>query len=227
MKLINLIFPKKCAVCGEFTGDSVFCGVCTSKYEQIKRVPCRRCGTAHSLCRCKPEKLKGEKRVTCRHLFAFEGETAKGLIYKLKRRNLTSLQKFFARELSGLIKEEMKGGEEYILTYAPRAKKAVMEYGFDQAEILACEASKLLSLPLEEIFLRERRANVQQKTLDAKKREENANSAFSLFEEVEVAGKTVVIIDDVTTTGSTAQRLCTLALGAGAAKILFVSAAKT
>ena len=39
MKLINLIFPKKCAACGEFTGEEVFCVVCAAKYEQIKRVP--------------------------------------------------------------------------------------------------------------------------------------------------------------------------------------------
>ena len=156
MKLINLIFPKKCAACGEFTGEAVLCNVCAAKYEQIKRVPCKRCGTAHSLCRCKPERLWGCKRASCRHLFAFEGEMAKGLIYKLKRKNLSSLQKFFARECASLIKEEMRRGEEYVVTYAPRAKKSVREYGFDQAEILAREASKLLSLSHRMLFEREK-----------------------------------------------------------------------
>jgi len=227
MKLINLIFPKKCAYCGDFTGGEVFCRVCAAKYEQIKRVPCKKCGVPHSLCRCHAEKLMGEKRVVCRHLFAFEGETARGLVYKLKRKNLSGLQKFFGAELAGLIKEEMRRGEQYIVAYAPRAKKGVSEYGFDQAEILAREAAKILALPQERLFERERGANVQQKTLGAKEREENAREAYLLCEEVCLEGKTVFIIDDVTTTGSTAKRLCELALSAGACRTVLVTVAKT
>lgn len=227
MNLINLIFPKKCAVCGEFTGDAVFCGVCAAKYEQIKRELCRRCGLAHSLCRCRPQKLWGENKVHCRHLFAFDGETAKRLIYKLKQKNHSSLQNFFARELAMIIKEELRDGEEYIVTYAPRSKKAVLEYGFDQAELLARRVSEILGLPMEKIFLRESSENTQQKTLDAKARGENASRAFSLCSEAAIIGKALILIDDVTTTGSTAKRLCELALDAGAKKIVFMCAAKT
>lgn len=227
MKLINLIFPKKCAACGEFTGDAVFCAVCEAKYEQMKRVPCGRCEKAHSLCRCRAQNLIGEKRVTARHLFAYSGDMAKSLIYKLKRKNITSLQKFFAEELAALIKEELRRGEEYTVTYAPRAEKSVREYGFDQAEMLALGAAKVLDLPLDDIFERERGANVQQKTLGRYEREDNARGAFRLCECAEVAGKTLIIIDDVTTTGSTAARLCALALDAGAKRIIFISVAKT
>jgi ComF family protein len=227
MKLINLIFPKKCAFCGEFTGGEVFCAVCEAKYEQMKRVPCKRCGEPHSLCRCRAEKLIGEKMVSARHLFAYGGDMAKALIYKLKRKNLASLQNFFAAELAGLIKGELRRGESYAVTFAPRAKKSVREYGFDQAELLARGVAKALELPLCEVFGRETGANTQQKTLDAKGREENAREAFFIYSESELAGKAVVIIDDVTTTGSTAGRLCALALEAGASRIIFVSVAKT
>ena len=226
MNLINLIFPKKCAYCGEFTGDGAFCGICAAKYEQIKRAPCRECGLAHSLCRCKAVRLRGEERASCRHLFAYDGDFAKAIIYKLKRKNVSSLQKFFARELALLIEEEMHTGEDCIISYAPRAEKAVREYGFDQAEILAREAAKKLSLTAADIFVRERSANVQQKTLGAKEREENANASFSLMENVQLNGKTIFLIDDVCTTGSTVARLSELALGAGAERIAVITVAK-
>ena len=150
----------------------------------------------------------------------------KSLIYKLKRKNLSSLQKFFAAELAALIKEELRRGEGYIVTYAPRAEKSVREYGFDQAELLAVGVAKALDLPMEDVFERKRGANVQQKTLGRDEREENARGAFCICDGAELAGKTVVLIDDVTTTGSTAARLCELALAAGAVRIIFASVAK-
>ena len=227
MKLINLIFPKKCAFCGEFTGGDVFCSVCAAKYEQMKLVPCKRCGEAHSLCRCRAEKLWGQRSAGARHLFAYDGEMAKSIIYKLKRKNLSSLQEFLGGEIAELIRQELRRGEKYIITYAPRAKKSVREYGFDQALLLAEAAAKILNFPVEDVFERERGADTQQKTLGREEREQNARSAFRLCGGAEIEGKTLIIIDDVTTTGSTAARLCELALEAGAAGILFISAAKT
>lgn len=227
MKLINLIFPKKCVFCGEFTGGKAFCPVCAAKYEQMKLEKCKRCGESHSACRCRAQKLWGERNVRARHLFAYEGEMAKSLIYKLKRKNLSSLQEFFAAELALLIRQELRRGEKYILTYAPRSKKSVREYGFDQAELLALGASKSFRFPMETVFERERGADTEQKTLGADEREKNAKEAFRIRKDADVEGKTLIIIDDVTTTGSTAARLCELALDAGAAGIVFISVAKT
>ena len=181
----------------------------------------------HALCRCKPEKLIQLKKVSARHLFAYEGELAKGLIYKLKRKNLSSLQKFFARECASLAREELRAGGDYVISFAPRAVSGIREYGFDQAELLARGAAKELCLPFEKVFVRKRGANVQQKALGAKQREENAQSAFELCEGAPLSGKRLILFDDVTTTGSTAKRLCELASEAGAEKILFISAAKT
>jgi ComF family protein len=137
------------------------------------------------------------------------------------------LQDFFSHELALLIRQELRRGEKYIITYAPRSKKSVREYGFDQAELLAKGASKSFRFPMEDVFERERGANTEQKKLGAAERAENAKSAFRLCEGAEIEGKTLIIIDDVTTTGSTAARLCELALSTGAAGIVFISVAKT
>ena len=81
-------------------------------------------------------------------------------------------------------------------------------------------------MPFCRIFERERGADVQQKTLGAKEREQNAESAFYVCGGESAEGKTLIIIDDVTTTGSTAKRLCDLALEEKSAGIIFVSVAK-
>ena len=57
--------------------------------------------------------------------------------------------------------------------------------------------------------------------------EENVKNAYFAAENADLTGKTLVIIDDVVTSGSTAARLCTLAHEKGCARIVLISAAKT
>ncbi len=229
MSVWSLIFPKKCAACREFIscGENVFCPVCEAKYEQMKRAFCKNCGREHVLCRCVATKLRPlDIRVSERHLFAYGDELSRSIIYRLKRKNAADLQKLLARECAALVREEVRGGEETLIAYPPRAESAVREYGFDQARILASEISKTMGLALAEIFCRGENGKAQ-KTLTAKEREENAKHAYFLAEDADVSGKTVVIIDDVVTSGSTAARLAALAKGGGAKRIVLVSVAKT
>lgn len=228
MSIWSLIFPRKCVGCREFiAGDSVFCPVCEAKYERMKRAFCKKCGREHVMCRCKATKLAGiDMPIEERHLFAYDSELSRTIIYKLKRKNVASLQKFLAHELVLLSREELKGRGEAVVSYPPRAKSAVREYGFDHAKILAEGVACELGLPLAEAFERGE-SEKQQKTLSAKEREENVKNAYFAAENADLTGKTLVIIDDVVTSGSTAARLCTLVHEKGCARIVLISAAKT
>ncbi len=228
MSIWSLIFPKKCASCREFIprGENIFCPVCEAKYEQMKRAFCKHCGKEHRLCRCVATKLRPLGiRVSERHLFAYDSELSRALIYRLKRRNAADLQKFLARECAALAREEVRSGEDTVIVYPPRAESAVREYGFDQARILASEMAHLINLPLAEAFCRGESGKMQ-KTLTAKEREENAAESYFLNDDTDLHGKTVVIIDDVVTSGSTAARLASLAKDSGVKRIVVVSVSK-
>ena len=110
MKLLNLIFPKKCISCGEFTDNKMndpFCPICRTKYETMKRERCRACGKMHLECRCVSQKLKNIGiPLTQRHIFAFGSDLSRTLIYKLKRKNFRLLLKFIACECANVVKEE-------------------------------------------------------------------------------------------------------------------------
>ena len=226
MSIFNILFPSRCVVCREFTdSEKVFCPICASKYEQMKRKLCSVCGKPHTECRCRATALRETAfPVSQRHLFAFDGDVARTVIYKLKRKNLTGLQRFLAEELSRLIREEKRRGEAYIILYPPRSAKGVMTYGFDQAKILAYEAGRILGMPVFDAFIREN--SVEQKTLSSGERAKNAFCSYVIKEKTDLSGLAVIIIDDVVTSGSTASRLCSLAFSAGAKRAVVVSVAK-
>ena len=230
MKLINLIFPKKCIICGEFTNvkeNDIFCPICHTKYETLKREPCRDCGKAQRNCRCISSKLKyAGIPVTQRHVFRFSDELSRTLIYKLKRKNLSALQLFLAKECAELVKEESEGAfrDEFAIVYPPRSKSAIKEYGFDHAHIIASEVAKITGFPLLRAF--KRVGGKAQKTLSAAERGQNAEKAFELSDECALTGLSVIIIDDVVTSGSTAARLSELLKQQGVKRVIVVSASK-
>ena len=231
MKLLNLIFPKKCISCGEFTDNKMndpLCPICRTKYETMKRERCRACGKMHLECRCVSQKLKNIGiPLTQRHIFAFGSDLSRTLIYKLKRKNLRLLQKFLACECANVVKEETesKFHEEFVIVYPPRSKSAIKEYGFDHAHIIASEVSKITDIPLLNIFVRNFGGKAQ-KTLSASERELNANKSFGILEDYALSGLSFIIIDDVVTSGSTAARLSELLKLQGAKRLIVVSVSK-
>lgn len=232
MSIVNIIFPKKCISCGDITESGekdVFCPICRARYEMIKRQRCTVCGLAECKCRCVASKLsKSGLPVTERHVFAFESDISRTLIYKLKRKNLRSLRSFFANECYNIVREETETakGEDFAIVYPPRSKSGIKEYGFDQAHIIASAVAKRSDIPLSAIFRRVRKGKLQ-KTLSSEQREENAERVFDISKKADVYGKTLIIIDDVVTSGSTAARLATLAMSRGAKRIIVISVAKT
>lgn len=227
MSIWSFIFPRRCAGCREFiASEKIFCPLCESKYEQMKRTLCKKCGREHSLCRCKATKLAPlDMRIAERHLFAYDSELSRALIYKLKRKNIDALQRFLSHELAVLVRCEIRSGDDIAVSYPPRATSSVREYGFDHAKILAENVAKDLGLPLTEAFARGE-SEKQQKTLSVAEREKNAENAY-VAGEADIRGKTLVIVDDVVTSGSTAARLCRIARDGGCVRVILISAAMT
>ena len=227
MSIWNILFPAKCAFCGDAVeGDAIFCPICFSKYEQMKRKRCDCCGKMHIECRCVATKLRSSSLpVRQRHVFSFNEDMARTLIYKLKRKNLSRLQSFFAKECALAVRSEIRMDEKTAIVYPPRSKHGIMKYGFDQAEILAKEMGRILNLPVVNAFCHE--GSEEQKTLTAGEREKNADKAYLLEWDTDLTGLTVIIVDDVVTSGSTSLRLCKLACIAGAKRSVVVSVAKT
>jgi ComF family protein len=114
-----------------------------------------------------------------------------------------------------------------VLLPVPLANKRLRRRGFNQASMLARWLSVSLDLPCEERVLRRIMDTDAQQDLDAKARKRNLRNAFALAPEAQVRGRHFALVDDVLTTGATAQALARLLMNAGAARVDVYCLART
>jgi ComF family protein len=98
--------------------------------------------------------------------------------------------------------------------------------GYNQAALLAKQAGKLLGMPVIEPLRRQGNATVQAQTKTAEERWQNVSGAFSLRPGGDVTGMSLLLIDDVATTGATLDACARVLIEAGAAAVSAVTLAR-
>ena len=150
------------------------------------------------------------------------------LIYTFKHRRVRTLTDFFARDLSSRIMQYLTvhciSKENCVITYIPRSERGLRQYGFDQAYDLSRQISYYTGISHIKAFARH--GGVEQKALDAAQRADNTqNSLYTTG--ADVRGLHVIIIDDVTTSGSTLGYASVLLTASGAKDTLTAVIART
>lgn len=224
MKLTELIFPPKCLLCGKVTHGEYLCNDCIEKYKTICDKPCNICGRPQADCRC--HHIAGVD--TEIHVFEFDEGISRKLIYSLKHKNSRRLREFLAIECKRALISAITnigGFSECVLTYVPRSRESIDEYGFDHAKELCKIISRLTEIPMQTLFVHGK-SSQKQKELTAQERRDNAESAYSGAKNVKAPYK-VIIVDDVTTTGSTISSCAKIAKALGAEYIASLTVAFT
>jgi len=114
-----------------------------------------------------------------------------------------------------------------LLLPVPLAGRRLRERGFNQAGMLGRWLAKALSIECDERLLLRTRETPAQQHLDARARRRNLRQAFALASEASLAGRHVAVVDDVLTTGATAQAIAQLLRDAGACRIDVYCLART
>ncbi|WP_433737475.1 ComF family protein [Pseudomonas putida] len=114
-----------------------------------------------------------------------------------------------------------------LLLPVPLATRRLRQRGFNQAAMLARWLATRLDLPCDERLLLRTQDTGAQQTLNASARRKNLRNAFALTPEASVKGRHLALVDDVLTTGATAQALARLLMDAGAARVDVYCLART
>ncbi|MBC3364942.1 ComF family protein [Pseudomonas sp. SWRI154] len=113
------------------------------------------------------------------------------------------------------------------LVPVPLATRRLRQRGFNQATLLARWLSESLQIPCEDNLLRRIQDTPAQQALDARARHRNLRQAFALMPEALFKNRHLALVDDVLTTGATAETLARLLLDAGAARVDVYCLART
>ena len=178
-------------------------------------------------CTCAPRGLRGVRSL--RKLIFYDANKQKEpqnkLIYLLKHRPNRRISEFVARELSFAIHGELAAGgssEELgnaVLVHLPRGRRSRTLYGFDQSELICRAVSKQMGIDCADAIGRAKGGR-EQKKLTGSKRFGNVKGRFYLKKEVDLSGKTVLLIDDIVTTGASMSGCVKLLQKTGAKEIL-------
>jgi ComF family protein len=204
--LFDLVFPPRCVSC-ERSGTWL-CPDCESRIELIQRPVCPICGQpgdraglCHS-CRQSPPHIDGIRAVGY-----LEGPL-RVAIHRFKYSNLRPLAAPLGQLLVAYLQRNRLDVEAIVPV--PLHSSRLRERGYNQSELLARELGKALGFPVLTESLLRVKSTAPQVGLSAPQRQENVRGAFECRDD-RVTGQSILLIDDVCTTGATLES-CSLAL---------------
>jgi ComF family protein len=222
---LDFALPPRCAGCGVVVTDvHSFCPECWKQVEFLGDGGCATCGMplqatdseTCGACLARPPRIARTRAAVA------YGELPRGLAIRLKYGRKVAIARTMARYMAPLVSRDGNA----ILVPVPLHRSRLWRRGFNQSALVARELSRRLSIATEPFALRRVQRTPPLKGMSPLQRRKTVAGAFRIANKGAVAGKTVILVDDVLTTGSTAEACARALKRAGAARVELVSWAR-
>jgi ComF family protein len=219
-----------CLLCGESTDTlQPICTPCESELPWLGEhcavcaLPLPMAGLRCGQCTARPPAFE---RVLAPWAYDFPVDS---LITRFKHQAKWPLGRLLGELLAQSLQHHFDEGLERpdALVPVPLASRRLRQRGFNQATLLARWLSAALRIPCEDDLLLRVQDTPAQQVLDARARRRNLRQAFALAPGAALNNRHLALVDDVLTTGATAQALARLLLDAGAARVDVYCLART
>ena len=235
----RFIYTRKCPSCYELLdydlSGEAFCAECRGKWDRAKIEECRLCGRAICECTCMTKAIKSSGAL-CHHKvvkYSVKSPIVHNTLIFIKKNNNPRVSDFLAAQLVTVLKADVDISDiissDTVVAFVPRSRGAIVKYGHDQSAILAAALADKLGAAYFPLLRRRRKRSVAQKKLNAKQRAKNVKNMFEIDRGncCLVEGKTVILVDDIVTTGSSMGACVSHLVKAGARFVICVSVATT
>lgn len=225
---VSLFAPPRCAGCGQICQSS-FCDKCNSLIQTVTPPLCLSCGrempvgvtiSRHGCSVCEKMRFRFDE---CRSATQYRGPLERAVV-RFKYHRVRPLGTALAQLMVLYMVARPELFKQYraadMVVPVPLHWMRRMWRRFNQSEILADPIAQVLGMPVTNA-LRRTRNNRPQARLGFKERRSNVKGIFTTRQEVSLKGKSVVLIDDIMTSGSTVSE-CAATLKKNGAKKVFV-----
>lgn len=206
--MLSLLFPRKCTLCQRLlvSTETDFCHNCRSNMEHYKKSKRNIPFVAHWTA-----------------LWYYKDDVRNSIHrYKFGRRR--SYAQVYARMMAMKVSEAINADID-LICWVPVFWLRRYKRGFDQSELLARAVGKELSLPVIPTLRKIRNNSAQSTIQGASQRKANVTGAYRVRKDSAIAGKRLLLIDDVITTGATASECARVLLTAGAKEVYLAAIA--
>ncbi len=223
--ILDYIYPPRCPVCDGISAQGI-CAACKKSLVYITDAYCMKCG--------KP--LEDEQEEYCadckkkthffeqgRSLFSYQGQIRPSL-YRLKYTNRREYAAVYGREMADCLGRWICRMRITRIVPVPLHPSRQRKRGYNQAALLAREIGLRLELPVDQKLLYRVKKTEAQKSLSGEERRRNLSQAFQVRGEIR-PGERILLVDDIYTTGATADAAALCLRRSGRCAVFVISAA--
>lgn len=219
-KLSLSVLPKRCEICCEVVElDELLCCDCKS-LPMIHSPRCVYCGCSKKDCLC--QKHKNEyKQIVAPYYYQ---DSIVRAVHNFKDNDMPFMSKRFSRDMEAVIHECYADITFDIIAYVPLRKFRELKRGYNQSKLLADSLSESLGIQCMPLLKKVRYTGVQHHKSE-KQRKSDSFGAYDVDDKFksQISDKTILLIDDVKTTGSTLNE-CAKMLNIYGAKAVYCAA---
>lgn len=201
-RLKDLVYPRKCVFCHRILTDQpgIVCPKCEKTLPPAPEVSGR-----------------GEFYKRAVGVYAYTGFVPDAVV-RYKFSGCAFYSELFGKRMADVIGEKLEGKYD-LITFVPIARLRRISRGYDQSELLANVIGRELNQPVLRTVVKKKNTGRQSRIHGIAERKANIQNAFRPYHPEKWAGKRLLLIDDVLTTGATVSEVSRVLLMHGAAEV--------
>ena len=209
-RLLDLLYPPKCAFCGALipAQRNGICAICE------KTLPYTKNGG----------RQKGNFFTACVSPLYYE-EDVRDALLRYKFRHCSGYCRPFGQLVAVCTAENLDQPVD-LVSWVPLSSRRLRKRGYDQAKLLAGELSERTGIPCCRLLKKTRNNPAQSGTGGAEKRRANVSGVYTALKPEKIKGKSILLVDDIVTTGATLSECGRILLSAGAGEVRAVTVAR-
>lgn len=225
--ILDVIFPKRCIFCEKALAigeKERVCAECSKRMIYTSEPYCMKCGkelenTEKEYCSdCEKRQHIYDRGVS---VFRY-GDDVRKAILRLKYSNRRENGKYFGSVMAKKYGQLIRQWNAEAIIPVPIHSSRRRKRGYNQAEIIADELSQNTGVPVDSFLIERQKKTLPQKELNDNDRKKNVECAFKICRSI-VKYKSVVVIDDIYTTGYTIDECARVLKNAGVKNIYFIT----